>query len=250
MNDKTNDGLKTSSPALRAIAIWLCGAGAIGGLGCATMLVSEMNQNRGNPAADAHYNKPVLTDSVFALAQPDDALAEKIGHEDAIAFLGRQHTYLLIEGGKQLRGIARELDGNKLILEGTPRQLFLKGKVIWGSVSLRYVPGQDAAQEASDKSKFQTLGFALDKQGVYRLSVAVKGAIYPAAKFTSKLSKDLPDAFKKSRDIVFYNPPDSSPPPDLGKLAILIELPLAVVVDVALIPVYVVGFVVLVMSFN
>lgn len=48
-----------------------------------------------------------------------------------------------------------------------------------------------------------------------------------------------------SREIAFYNPPDSSPPPDFGKLIIV---PLAVVVDAALTPVYLLGFIVVVLG--
>ena len=238
MPDKTSHPNKRSSRAWRAVALWICCAAAVGGLGCATMIVSE----KSNPNAYAHYNKPVLTDSIFALGRPDAAFAKKIGYEDAIAFLGKQHTYLLVEGGEQLSALAHgELDGDKLIMEGTQRQLFLSKKTLWGQVAFRYAPGQGTPQAEADAAKLRALGFKADNQGGYRLSIPVKGVVGPAA----KLKKDLPDALTKNRDIAFYNPPDSKPPPDLGKL---IEVPLAVVADVALTPVYVVGFVILILS--
>lgn len=225
------------SRAARILVLGLCCAGAVGGLGCATYLATSAPNHR---AAD-YFGKPVLTDSIYAVAKPDAALARKIGNEGAIAFLGKQHTYLLVEGGTQLSDVARQLDGSRLTLEGMNQQLFCKDKALWGNVSLRYVPGQDEAQRAADQGKLETLGFKADKSGVYHLSVVVKGAMFSAA----KLRKDLPPGFAKEREIAFYNPPNSSPPPDLGKL---ITVPLAVVADVALTPVYLLGFVVLVLA--
>ena len=239
MADKTIAVPVKFSPGLRVIVIWLCCAGVVGGLGCATMIATSSPNQR----AHDFYNKPVLTDSVFALARPDAALAKKIGCEGAIAFLGKKRTFLLVEGGAQLSRVAGELDGDKLTVDSAPRQLFIKGKTVWGNVTLNYSPGQNTAPGESDRNKLQALGFKADNSGVYRLAVPVKGVVYPAA----KLGKEVPNDFRKSRDIAFYNPPDSSPPPDLGKL---ITVPLAVVVDVALTPVYLVGFVVLVLAYN
>lgn len=234
------DRIRQPSPALRRLVILACCAGAVGGLGCATLVATSAP----NPKAYAHYNKPVLTDTIFALGRPDSALAKKIGHEGTIAFLGKQHTYLLVEGGKQLNDVAQAaLDGNRLVLEGTDRRLFLKGDTLWGSVALRYAPEQDAPQRGVEVTALKSLGFKADNKGVYRMTIPVKGTVCPPA----KLKTEVPDELRKSRDIAFFNPPDSSPPPDLGKL---ITVPLAVAVDVALTPVYVVGFVVLVLTLN
>ena len=146
MTHKISDNWKQLSPGLRAIVIGLCCVGAVGGLGCVTWAVSESIDSRDRSVRAAFLNKPVLSDSIFALARPDEALAKKIKNTDAIAFLGKKHTYLLAEGGKELKNIADgKLDGNKLTLEAAPRQLFIKGKMIWGSVSLRYMPGKETA---------------------------------------------------------------------------------------------------------
>lgn len=237
-----NRGPQTPSepaPAWRAIVLWLCCAGAVGGLGCATMIAAESP----NPRAKAHFNKPVLTDSIYALARPDAALAKQIGSPDAIAFLGKRHTYLLVEGGARLESIARELDANALSLDGGPRQLFLKDKTVWGTVALRYAPPPATAGDAAATNRLATLGFVADGAGAYRLSLPVKGVVHPPA----RQKKALPSEFKRPRTVAFYNPPNSSPPPDVSKL---VTLPLALVVDVALTPVYVLGFVVLVLSLN
>jgi len=196
-----------------------------------------------NPRAGAYYGDPVLTDSIFALARPDEVLAKKIEAPGAVAFLGKKQTYLLVEGGAVLSQIASELDGEKITLEPTTQTLFIKDKTVWGSVLLSYAPGKDSVQAAQDVSKLLVHGFKADRRGIYHLSVTVKGTVWPAA----KLGKGVPAEFKTTRAIAFYHPRDSSPPPDLGKL---ITVPLAVVVDVALTPVYVLGFVVLVIGAN
>ena len=54
-----------------------------------------------------------------------------------------------------------------------------------------------------------------------------------------------PSSFQTPRNVAFFNPPDSRPPPDLGKL---IDLPLAIAVDVVLSPLYLIGLVALSIS--
>ncbi len=227
-----------SSPGIRALLILAACAAVVGGLGCATMIATEAP----NPFADSHYRKPVLQDSVYAMARPDAALAKKMGQDGIVAFLGRKHTYLLLEGGVKIEKVAHELGGARLVLEpSTIHQLYRKGDTIWGSITLTYKP-DGVPGVAVDPEKVKALGFVFRKPGDYTLSVDVKGVVAPAA----RLKKAIPDSFDKSRDIAFYNPPGSSPPPDVTKL---ITVPLALVVDVALTPVYLIGFTVLVLSF-
>ena len=78
------------------------------------------------------------------------------------------------------------------------------------------------------------MGFKLGKDGMYRLAIPVKGAMYPAA----KINEEAASQFKKTRDISFYRAPDSKPPPDVTKL---IKVPLAFAVDVVVMPVLVLG---------
>ena len=237
MPDQRSNAVRHLSPKLSGAVILLCCAGVVGGLGCATWFVSQMD----NPKADAHFNQPSLTDTIFALAKPDDALAKKIGNQHAFAFLGKKHTYLLIEGGELLTRVAAELDGNKVVLDKRPKEVFLKGKTIWGTISLSYTLDQASPQAIAETSKLLALGFTPDDSGVYRLAIAAKGVTCPPA----KVNEEVAGHFAQSREIAFYNAPDSRPPPDLGKL---ITVPLAVVVDVALTPVYLFGIVILVLG--
>lgn len=226
-----------SSPFIRALLILSASAAVVGGLGCATMIATEAP----NPFAAAHYRKPVLQDSVYAMARPDAALAKKMGQDGIVAFLGRKHTYLLLEGGVKIEKVAHELGGARLTLDPDTRQLYRKGDKIWGHVTLTYKPDV-ASSEPLVLDKVAVLGFVRQKSGDYKLNVEVKGVVASAA----KLKKTIPDSFDKSRDIAFYNPPGSSPPPDITKL---VTVPLALVVDVALTPVYLIGFTVLVLTF-
>jgi len=226
-----------SSPFIRALLILSASAAVVGGLGCATMIATEAP----NPFADSYYRKPVLKDSVYAMARPDAALAKKMGQDGIVAFLGRKHTYLLLEGGVTIEKVAHELGGSGLTLDPDTRQLYRKGNTIWGHVTLTYKP--DVASSVPQVlDKVTALGFVWQKSGDYKLNVDVKGVVASA----SKLKKAIPDSFDKSRDIAFYNPPGSSPPPDVTKL---VTVPLALVVDVALTPVYLIGFTVLVLTF-
>lgn len=222
------------SPTMRLVIMWLCCAGAIGGLGCATFLAVDGAQSRKR----AYYNKPVSTDTVYALARPDDKLAARIGNDNAIAFLGRERTYLLVEGGDKLSSVAAELNSSRLTLYDS-RKLYIKKDVVWGSLSLVYRPAKDVS--ADETNKLATLGFTADRNGVYQLAVTVKGKSFPAA----RLNKDMPGSFDKGRKVAFYRSPDSMAPPDLKSL---VTVPLGLAVDLALTPVYVLGFLVLVLS--
>jgi hypothetical protein len=204
----------------RIFLVLLFSAGLVGGLGCATLFATA-ELSSGNPE---YYNKPVLTDSVFALARPDAVLAKKIGSTDAIVFLGRKNTYVLIEGGNKLLRISSELDGDRVKLDDKPKQLFRKGKTAWGSLQLNYSPAVSAGYSPAELGKLQQLGFAPDNSGVYVLVLDIKAAIQPPV----NLSPGESQQFKNSHEIAFYNPPTSSPPPDLGEIAMV---PIAIAID-------------------
>lgn len=225
------------SPILRKLIVLICCAGAIGGLGCATMLALDS----GHSKKYAFHNTPILTDSIFAIGKPDAAMAAKIGNTNAIAFLGKQHTYLLLEGGTQLNDVARNMEGIPLTLGETRGQLFLKKKVLWGNVSLRHTPPKKTIPNELTINQLLANGFKADRNGAYTLSVPVKGVVFPPA----KTDKTPPEILMNPRTVAFYNPPDSSPPPDFEKL---ITVPLAVVLDLALTPVYLIGFIVVIIS--
>ena len=194
-----------------------------------------------NARSRSYRNDPILTDTVFAMARPNEVMSKKIGATNAVAFLGKKHTYLLVEGGDKLSQIARDFSGDSIRLEPRSGQLYLKGKTVWGNLLLSCEVSRDAAQAATDEAKLLAYGFTRNgKSRTYNLSVAVKGTVWPAA----KLGKGTPE-FTKTREICFYRAPDAIRPPDFQSL---ITIPLAVVADVALTPVYIAGFVVLVLS--
>ena len=238
MNHSLRAPLSPRARRWRAIALYLGAAGVVGGLGCATMIASEKR----NPHADEHWNKPTLTDTVFAVAQPSAKLAKKIGSDSAFAFLGHTHTYLLVEGGDVLaRLAAAKLDGSRVTIEQRPRTLFLKDRTIWGNLTVRYQVDAAAGPTPDERAALAELGFQSAKPGTYELAVKVNGLCCPPAKVDDKVLTQL----THTRSIAFYNAPDSQVPPDLSKIVLV---PLAVVVDLALTPVYVGGLVLFALS--
>ncbi len=220
-----------SSPIVRAVFILLGCAAAVGGLGCATYIAATATPN---PLASLHHSRQVvvLRDKVFAMAHPDAALTKELGHEDVVAFLGRKHTYLLVEGGGTIEKIAHALGGSGLTLDPGTRGLCYEGENIWGDITLTYKPEKSSRTPATSE-ELKTLGFKLNAPGQYTIDVRVAGVVASAA----KLKKAVPDQFDTSREIVFYDPKlaNFGPPPNILKL---ITIPAALVVDVALTPVY------------
>jgi hypothetical protein len=207
---------------VRLFLVLLFSAGLVGGLGCATLFATSELVS-GSPE---YYNKPILTDTVFALARPDARLAKKIGSADAIIFLGKKNTYLLIEGGNKLLRISSELDGGRVKLDDRPKQLFRKDRTAWGSLRLNYAPAAPAGYSPAEIKKLGELGFKPDNSGIYILELEVKAAIQPPV----NLSSEELQQFKNTHEIAFYNPPTSSPPPDLGAIAMV---PVAIAIDAA-----------------
>ena len=240
MNPSVPAPLSPRARRWRAIALYLGAAGVVGGLGCATMLASEKR----NPHASAHFNQPVLTDTVYAVAQPDAKLAKTLGTESAFAFLGHRHTYLLVQGGDVLaRLAAAKLDGARVKIEPPPRTLFLKDRTIWGDLAVRYQVDAAAGPTADERAALADLGFQSAQPGEYSLSVRVNGLCAPPA----KVEKNVLTQLTHTRPIAFYNASNSQPPPDLSKIVLV---PLAVVVDLALTPVYLGGFLIFILAAN
>lgn len=223
--------------ALRRIVILLCCAGAVGGLGCATMLASDAAGRRNR----AYFRKAILTDSIFALARPDAKLTEKLSTTNAIALLGKKHTYLLVEGGDTLIRVASQLDPDRLELDNGAARLFVKGKTVWGTARLRYAVSKDPVKAAEEEPTLLALGFPARNARTRYLSLPVKGMLCPPA----DLNTTLPSEFTRDRKIAFARPPNSMRPPDL---ITIITVPLAVATDVILTPVYLLGFVVVIIS--
>ena len=237
MNDSPRPAESKLSRLLRRLVLLACCAGVVGGLGCATAMVMGMP----NSNAHDHYHKPVLADRILALGIPDTAMGQKIGNTNAIAFLGEKHTYLLLEGGAELNAIARQLDGLYLKLDDRGPRLYRKGKTIWGDAVLRYVPEAGGPPPEPAIARLTAAGFTGDDHGLYTRAVPVQGLILKPV----KRDQLPPSSFQTPRNVAFFNPPDSRPPPDLGKL---IDLPLAIAVDVVLSPLYLIGLVALSIS--
>lgn len=194
-------------------------------LGCATTVALSSSGNR-----SAYYYTPVLNDTIFALGKPDAAAAQQIGAPHSVVFLGKNNSYLLFEGGEELMQLANGLDGNLISLGNQSGKLFLKDKKVWGTLTLNYGKGNAYVYSPGEIDALSKLGFKpVGKSGLYGKSIAVKGMVYPA----QALPEDKAQRFKVSHQLSFYNPPESSPPPDFGKL---IKVPLAIVVDVVTLP--------------
>lgn len=200
-----------------------------GSLGCATMAATS--------AADNHtdfYNKPVLSDEIIAIGRPDASLSKSIGQPDAVAFIGQKNTYLLYKGGEELEKIAQmKLDGRLLHIDpARNHQLYLKDKQVWGDLVLTY--GEGTTIPAAEQPELEQGGFSLQGSGKYaryQKMVAIEGLIYPPIKLSdAQLSK-----LAMHRPFSLYNPRDAKPPMNVGAT---LMIPVAVVADIVLIPVY------------
>lgn len=212
------------SPAVRLLILLAACAAAVGGLGCATYFASQAE----NPFSKNYHTKPIHQDTIYAMGRPDAALARKLGNDKVVAFLGKKNTYLLAEGGETIEAVGQALGSARLALDPGTRRLYKKGRTIWGSITLTCKPESPSETELAALS---TLKFVRQKSGDYTLTIPVKGVTAAPPRF----KKAQPESFDKTFAIDFHNPPYSSPPPDVSKL---LTVPLAIVVDVALTPVY------------
>lgn len=200
-----------------------------GSLGCATMAATSAASNH----SDFYYT-PVLSDEIIAIGRPDAALSKTIGQPDAVAFLGQKNTYLLYKGGDELERIAQlKLEGKRLNIDSArSRRLFLKDKQVWGNIVLAYGEGTDIS--AAEQAELGKAGFSKAGSGNYaryQKDVAIEGAVYPPI----KLSDNQMSKLAVHRPFNLYNPQDAKPPMNVGAT---LMIPVAVVADIVLIPVY------------
>lgn len=208
-----------------------------GSLGCATMAATNAASNHSD-----FYNRPVLSDEIVAIGRPDAEVAKSIGQPDAVAFLGQKNTYLVYKGGAELESIFKlKLDGKRLRIESVVNiryadrssRLYLKDKQVWGNLVLAYV-GDGNGITPEEQAELEKAGFnkqGNDKYVRYDKSIAMEGVISPPV----KLSDDQASQLAMHRPINFYNPGDAKPPANIGAT---LMIPVAVVADVILIPVY------------
>ena len=202
-----------------AIIYFLLLTGMVGTSGCATTILFSEGQSR-------PHGELVLTDTIFALAIPDEALSKIIPSESVI-FLGKKNTYALEVGGEELMYIAKELDGNKVKLDDTPDRLLLEDNTVWGNLSVSYVVFFGFTKTGkSEIEKLQLLGFRDYGFGTYRKSIRIRATVSPPV----SISEEQLQRFKRSRELNFYRPDGTTRTTDLGRL---IYLPFALAIDLA-----------------
>jgi hypothetical protein len=200
-----------------------------GSLGCATMLVSSAAKNHND-----FYGKPVLSDEIVAIGCPDAALLKEVGQPHAVAFLGKKNTYMLYKGGEELDGVARlNLDKNRIDIDAARSQkLYLKGQQVWGGLILTYGGGNNV--DDTERVELEKAGFTPVsgvKNNQYQKRIEIEGVISPAVQFSNKQMGEL----VRHREFNLYNPRDAKPPMNVGAT---LMLPVAVVADIVLVPVY------------
>lgn len=157
--------------------------------------------------------KPVLVDEIRAIGKPDDTMLKRLDVSDALALIGKENTYILSLGGKELEQISKlKLDSNKLTVV-TNKILYLRGQEFWGAVRLEYETIEPVSPE--EKVELELGGFSAirhTKFGVaikvkYANTIKVEGALYPAVKMNDEQFANL----KLKRKISFYHSPEEKP---------------------------------------
>ncbi len=192
--------------------------GMVGISGCATTILFSEGKSR-------PHGELVLTDTIFALAIPDETLSKRIP-SDSVIFLGKKNTYILEIGGEELMYIAKELDGNKLKLDDTPDRLLLEDNTVWGNLSVSYVVLGITKKDRAEIEKLELLGFQDYGFGTYRKSVRIRATVSPPV----SIADEQLQRFKRSRDLNFYRPDGTSQTQDLGRM---VYLPFALAIDLA-----------------
>lgn len=220
----------------RRFALFGLAAALVGGLGCATAITGSSLTKTTWKEGDV-----VLNETILALGKPDDNFAKQIANPNAVAFLGKNNTYLLVEGGDRLMTFAQQLDSNRVSLVADSKALYLRDKAVWGTLRFTYSAPAGEALTVEEKKNLAKLNFTTQSSGMYATSVQVKGAVYPAVSIASSGLAQL----HQSRELVFHAPPTTETTPNLGNIALL---PVAVVVDVVTAPLQLLGFGVLAVS--
>lgn len=206
------------------------------------------------PGEREFYNNPVLTDEILAIGQPDAALLKQMDLSNTIAFIGKEHTYMLYLGGEELEQISKlKLDGMRMSV-ASEQSLYLKDKQVWGEIELSYNSNAGSYVEHSDKwgpfkyydkkeisagemAELKLGGFTTDqrpgKNGYFRTVIRIEGVVYPAIKIPEQQISKL----KVQRRFDLYNPREASPP-ILGKIMKVPIVATGVAIDIMLAPVY------------
>lgn len=197
--------------------------------GCMSMVVSDMPDNQWE-----FHGLPFKEDDIVAIGRVVSN-ESGVNQTASVAFLGRNGTYLVTEGGEDLLKIAKTPGAEMVIVKATPQSLFANSTSFWGKVDLMTPPSLsvDDAQAA----RLVAVGFtavSTHKRNQYERSVMVKGVIAPPVSITQNAEM----ALSTSRKVYFYHPKNETAPPNYKKS---ILGPLALVGDVVTAPVQILG---------
>lgn len=205
--------------------------------GCATLEMYGADTQQGERAKSDFYFKPVLSDQIVAIGKPDAQLASELHNDHVVALLGEKNTYLLFKGGEELEQISKlNLDSNFMdINTDKAHTLYLKGKQVWGDVTLTYSHGNVvSAEEHEDLDRAGFSEIKTDGRDSFQKLIKVEGAVYPALKMTDRQISKL----TRIRTINLFNSPDAKPPVSDSINVNYVNLPLGVAIDSAMAPVY------------
>ncbi len=199
-----------------------------GSMGCAT--IAALNK----------VNKPgyssrtlALSDEIFAMGRPQASLAQQLGQQNLVAFIGRKHTYMLFRGGAELEQIARsQLDPKRILIDAQDSSnLNLKDEQIWGELRLTY------KAQPQEQAYLNSVGFTPwnERRDTYYRYISIEGLLYPAISLPAGHG-----TFQEKYPIHLYRSQEHPPKTNYAAIPLV---PLAVVTDILLTPVYIGGLI-------
>ena len=156
----------------------------------------------------------VVDETVLALGIPNEDLLKEMANDKVVAFIVKNNTYLLVEGGRRLMEFPQKLDSKRLSLVANQKGAYIRDQTIWGSLEFLYAAPSSGGFSAAEREILAKLDFKPQRGTTYKSSVSIKGAVYPALPVTSRLT-----GLRQSRRVVFYAPPAQEQTPDLSVLA-------------------------------
>lgn len=210
-------------------AVWM----AVILTGCMSMMVSDMPDTQWE-----FHGLPFMEDDIVAIGR---VVSNESGanQEASVAFLGKNSTYLVTEGGEDLLKIAKTPGSEMVIVKATPQSLFAKATTFWGKVDL--ITSPSLSVDDAQGPRLEAVGFtavSTNNRNQYERSVMVKGVIAPPVSITQNAEM----ALSRARKVYFYHPKDEVAPPNHKKN---ILRPLAMVGDVVTAPAQILGAVTL-----
>ncbi|NVO00284.1 MAG: hypothetical protein HXX17_13260 [Geobacteraceae bacterium] len=213
----------------------LFSVGLVSYIGCVTSAMTDVAYNdRGES-----YKELVLSDEILAFGKPDADLAKDREWTNSIALLGKEHTYMVKTGGKELWQIIQlKLDADRISTDaGESENLYLENDRFNGRLTIRYDGGNGVSSD--ELKELNKAGFTADNgsNGLkYHKGIDIYGQIYPAVQTPDKQIPKL----KKTRIIKFYAN-KTSYPSVVGKIVKTPLIVVGVAADVVLLPVYIIA---------